>query len=262
MDNEKKLQIAKGILKKFIDGDCVTDDEILSDFPELRESEDERIRKWLVDYFGSIKETVWIHREFTCDQILSWLEKQKEQKPGTLTDGVKEYTIREDYTSAYYEERGYARGYNDGVRDSKLVSSKPPQKPVEPQDYSGLTDLERAIHRGFLCAGVENVPVTIIKETAKECLTQMKPAEWSEEDEKNREWILECLADGERKVLEFAEQYQAAFDWLKSLRPQPSWKPSEEQMAWLKLAVEEANEPLKSQLAELYKDIRENLIWK
>lgn len=42
------------------------------------------------------------------------------------------------------------------------------------QDYSGLSDLERAIHRGFLCAGVENVPVAIIKETAKECLELAK----------------------------------------------------------------------------------------
>ncbi|MBO4550859.1 MAG: hypothetical protein J5733_09025, partial [Bacteroidaceae bacterium] len=44
---------------------------------------------------------------------------------------------------------------------------------TEKQDYSSLNDLERAIHRGFLCAGVENVPVTIIKETAQECLTHL-----------------------------------------------------------------------------------------
>ena len=42
------------------------------------------------------------------------------------------------------------------------------------EDYSGMTDLERAIHRGFLCAGVVNVPRTIIEETAKDCLAQMK----------------------------------------------------------------------------------------
>ena len=45
------------------------------------ESEDERIRKWLADYFSSIKKTVWVHRDITCEQILEWLEKQKEQKP-------------------------------------------------------------------------------------------------------------------------------------------------------------------------------------
>ena len=62
-----------------------------------------------------------------------------------------------------------------------------------------------------------------------------KPAEWSEEDDIHREWILECLADGKRKVPEYAEQYQSAFNWLKSLRP--SWKPSEEQMKVLDKAI-------------------------
>jgi len=60
---------------------------------------------------------------------------------------------------------------------------------------------------------------------------EQKPAEWSKEDEEHRQWILECLADGKRKVPEFAEQYQAAFAWLKSIRP--SWKPSEEQIRLL-----------------------------
>ena len=49
-------------------------------FPELRESEDERIRKWLYDYFSRIGGKNWIHREFTCKQILAWLEKQKEEE--------------------------------------------------------------------------------------------------------------------------------------------------------------------------------------
>lgn len=40
------------------------------------------------------------------------------------------------------------------------------------QNGNNLNDLERAVHRGFLAAGVENVPVTIIKETAKDCLVQ------------------------------------------------------------------------------------------
>lgn len=69
-------------------------------------------------------------------------------------------------------------------------------------------------------------------------LEYLKPKqEWSEEDEIYREWILECLADGARKVPEYAEQYQSAYDWLKSLRPH--WKPSEQQIAFLGTAIEE-----------------------
>jgi len=103
-------------------------------FPELRESEDERIRKSLVLYFEKFKpQDMWDER-FSIGDVLAYLEKQK-----------------------------------DHFRDDT--------KMVEKQDYSSLNDLERAIHRGFLSAGVENAPVTLIKETAKECLEQMKPAE-------------------------------------------------------------------------------------
>ena len=103
-------------------------------FPELRESEDELIRKSLVGYFEKFKpQDMWDER-FSIGDVLAYLEKQK-----------------------------------DHFRDDT--------KMVEKQDYSSLNDLERAIHRGFLSAGVENAPVTLIKETAKECLEQMKPSE-------------------------------------------------------------------------------------
>lgn len=46
------------------------------EIPELAETEDEMTRKWLYDYFSSI-DKAWIHRDITCVQILSWLEKQK-----------------------------------------------------------------------------------------------------------------------------------------------------------------------------------------
>ncbi len=55
-------------------------------FPQLRESEDERIRKFLIDYFGIIKSTLsdgGIWKGFQIDEILAFLEKQKEQIPYT-----------------------------------------------------------------------------------------------------------------------------------------------------------------------------------
>lgn len=93
------------------------------------------------------------------------------------------------------------------------------QKPEEKQDYSGLNDLERAIHRGFLSAGVENVPVTIIKETAQECLAQMEPAAWSEEDEEKLNSIF--------SILHYVGNFK--FDsWIKSLPERFSPEPKQE----------------------------------
>lgn len=86
------------------------------------ESEDERIRKWLVDYFSSIKETVWIHRDITCGQILAWLEKQKINTEGDFGRG---------YDCGY--QAGYAVAMNEmkpkvatATLDSKSRKSRSP----------------------------------------------------------------------------------------------------------------------------------------
>ena len=54
-------------------------------FPELQESEDERIRKVLIDYFNRYKEQekhgIKTFNGIPTDDILAWLEKQGEPKP-------------------------------------------------------------------------------------------------------------------------------------------------------------------------------------
>lgn len=62
-----------------------------------------------------------------------------------------------------------------------------------------------------------------------------KPAEWSEEDELMRTVIIQTL---ERFGGRGTTGMQ--IDWLKSLRPQPHWKPSEEQMNCLCASVDAA----------------------
>ena len=131
------------------------------------------------------------------------------------------------------------------------------QKPVEKQDYSGLTDFEPAIHRGFLCAGVENVPVTIIKETAQDCLAKQK-AEWSEEDEVNIGWLIAYLKGDNAGEYYDEMMRESLADWLenrfKSIRP--SWKPSEEQMKRLADAVESWRGGIGyNELKSLYNDL-------
>ena len=199
--------------------------------PELRESEDERIRRELIEYLRGDLDDITTD---DTDRWIAWIEKQKEQKPHRFCDDTLEAIDK-------------AREFDEQE-----------QKLVEKQDYSGLTDFERAIHRGFLCAGVENVPVTIIRETAQDCLAHL-PAEWNEEDE-------EIIANAIKQLYSYANSYHNAnndtrekevrkvADKLQSLRPQPKqgkkglilteeqekefghlfsyphWKPSEEQV--------------------------------
>ena len=74
------------------------------------ESEDERIREWLVYYFKAIGKS-WLHRDISIEQILAYLEKQK----------VDIDKLRRDI---------YQSGYNDGYQHGKEDAQKE-QKPVE-----------------------------------------------------------------------------------------------------------------------------------
>ena len=60
-----------------------------------------------------------------------------------------------------------------------------------------------------------------------ECVYGEQKSAWSEEDESMLQNILECLKNGWRKLPTDILKYES---WLKSLRPQNRWKPSDEQM--------------------------------
>lgn len=255
-------------------------------FPELKESEDERIRRHLID----IVETYWgTTNDPGKAADLAWLEKQKELPTNDemlrtlrteyekgVADTIAKYeqeeqteelTIRlngvmQEYVKAGKdeEEQEYRlkcyQLFWDALGDSEFFKQKE-QKFTEKQDYSDLTDLERAIHRGFLVVGVENVPVTIIKETTQDCLAQMKqqkgangnekeipnkqkPTEWSEEDEEMRGTCIDLLEHFPRPSGEVIGPWKDCIAWLKSLRPPQycencklkrsieNWKPSDQ----------------------------------
>lgn len=219
---------------------------------------------------------VYDNEDHYCHNSISkWCEipseKQKEQKPsfGIYWHKIKKgerlpcraYVWNPDYEKHHdcFEGRLIANLENilvggdtwylpaDDVRNlpREGVDELPrEQKPAGKQDYSGLTDLERAIHHGFLSAGVENVPVTIIKETANECkrtqtiANENANAEWSEEDEDIRDTIIHDLKRLGGDIANVKPAYKKEIDWLKSIRP--SWKPSEEQMNCLCAAVDAA----------------------
>ena len=63
---------------------------------------------------------------------------------------------------------------------------------------------------------------------------EQKPAEWSEEDENNINSIISRLevdiSYWESRSKTRTNEDKKLIDWLKSLRPQNTWKPSDEQM--------------------------------
>jgi hypothetical protein len=93
-------------VRRYAEAGKISAEEILRRFPELQESEDERIRKELI---GHCKDLVRMNKDDKVmlsiyEPWLSWLEKQKEQKPG--------------------DEDRYMEGYMNGMNDA-LKGAKP-----------------------------------------------------------------------------------------------------------------------------------------
>ena len=180
-------------------------------FPELRESEDERIRKALIDGVRQIR----CKNDITQEQMIAYLEKQKEQKPaeqlgGTFTsyDMAKTFTEGQNYVIAHPKKFGLCK----------------------PAEWS-----EDTIRCGIREVGLTQHQIDWLK---KNVCPQPKQ-EWSEENEKmleiviaNYEYMFDKLRKGDDS--DGIADHILIMDWLKSLRPQPHWKPSEEQMDALK----------------------------
>ena len=92
---------------------------------------------------------------------------------------------------------------------------------------------------------------------------KQKPAKWSEEDEKLIEEVCRCLCE---YAGYYKEKDMEALDYhlfklslrLKSLCPQPHWKPSEEQMEALRVTLEYMPDTFKLRctLMTLYNDLK------
>ena len=112
MDYEKKyneaLERARKIHNEIINNEIIGfPDRIREIFPELRESEDERIRKWIIEEFK-------IHYDFESpslnpmvEKALAWLEKQKKQEnasASTMIPSCWEVEQKEQKPAEWSEE--------------------------------------------------------------------------------------------------------------------------------------------------------------
>lgn len=83
--------------------------------------------------------------------------------------------------------------------------------------------------------------------------------EWSEEDEKMLNQIIKDYERGNESWLkgQGSLPFGNRITWLKSLRPQNRWKPSDEQMEALKSSTYCQNKQMSKILFELYLDLKE-----
>lgn len=81
--------------------------------------------------------------------------------------------------------------------------------------------------------------------------------EWGEEDEKIRQSLINDLENAETEDEGVQKELNEDVAWLKSLRPQPHWKPSEEQLSALSDVLEESKGSRLAVLKDLYNRIKE-----
>lgn len=190
------------------------------------EDDDERIKNSLINLIKMSNEVggLALHK-WEADEMLAWLEKQ----------GSKDKFIE--------KEAGYE--WDADTKELKKI------------EQSELTEFEEAVKDMMDdykdAIGAYGATTEEVKEHAAYMLSliRQKPA-WSEEDEEHIDSLLKrldglCRNKFERTRFAISEDR----DWLKSLRPQNRWKPSDEQMMALLYHCSNG-----SVLSSLYNDLK------
>lgn len=221
--HEETLEIARSLIHK----DPSLKDWVVSKFPELKESEDEIIRKELIEFVKS--------RGGFKQEYIDFLEKQGEHKP--------------EIKYIYPKFR-----VGDVIEPAKPNGSYIPVrvKCIGKGGYYCESDDRKAVSSIPICNENEYV------------LTEQKPT-WSEEEENLFDLLSACVCYYINDPnLEYSKREKVSkeivpfIEMLKSLKPQTHWKPSEEQMDYLKKVYESYYfcDGERSALESLYNDLK------
>lgn len=175
-------------------------------FPELAESEDEKIRLKLIE---AVKGDMVIGGTKDKQLAIAWLEKQGEQKSIENING-------EDYGI-------------DGLWHAQHILERTLGKVEGYQSDDGILEHECAI-------------------SAVKSMYEQKPA-WSKQDETMLGEIIDFFENGTVKLQHDLSLYAS---YLKSLKERYTWKPSDEQLEALSIAMCGVDDPLFS----LYQDLK------
>lgn len=263
MDYEKKY---KEVLKQI--KECTPDEngfitiypqEI---FPELKESEDERIRKRIIHALhgdvlemSEIKEAItWLEKQGDKDKLI---EELGEYKAKYIQEVLQKH-LEEQKPVEWSEEddkirRALIRFHKstidiDGIKGADIIAWLEKQKPDnDAENVSVIANRDDEIFQA-ISVGLSDVfkecgwsdfgglPIEEIQAWLEK-QGEQKPVEWSEEDERNASYIcaaLDCYYRfrEDRNNTNGQEDLDKARNWLynklKSLRPQPKQEWSEE----------------------------------
>lgn len=208
-------------------------------FPELKES-DEMIRKELINFIKKEASSATLNaNRLKFKSMLALLEKQSDYNQ--LVEEMKE---RKELLS---KEKEKATSTNDklslggriAILEELLAFTKEKQDEQKPIDSYCKEN----------CKGFQETGKCYADGECKAKRDAEHNPAWSEEDERNFYWISTTIQ--ERPLTpKYTQQVHKILSWLKSLRPQPHWKPTDEQLMALRDAIDN------NEMESLYNDLK------
>ena len=184
-------------------------------FPELKESEDERIRKGLINYFNHHKNGINIFYGIKGDDILDWLERQSES-----SDQIRYWTEEEiePIISDYLRGAEHYGGMIARLRclKPKSLEKQAQKSTIEMKSAEESLGIDSDTYNEIVdeCIYGEQKSQRMISAEAKEAMYD-KPA-WSEEDTFKVQRICKYL--NEAKYYTDITEVRDCIEWLKSLK--------------------------------------------
>ena len=226
-DKAKRYDEALERAKKLYEQGTITE-SLSYVFPELKESEDEKIRKAIHIYFDWLdgRKDYAPKGKYTIRDMIAWLEKQGEQDP---------------YNGVSFKYNGHTWGMcarDNGVDillDRQLIKhlEKQGEQKQDPCEHCADKRLnchnfpcvkKRAFEQGKSALEVIN------EENVDNANNVEQNPSWSEEDKEILKISVENLTELKDR---FGKDYGRVGDcinWLKSIKDRCTWRPSDEQM--------------------------------
>ena len=217
-------------------------DVMLKVFPELKESEDEKIRKWLIDYLW--KEKIFLQEahssvennpKYRCVMdAIAWLEKQGRVKESQISQHENKM-CKENDDSLTSEDKQIMKEiaefiYNSAFKPKDIkkkekwltwLEKQGEQKPVwSERDEKMFRSLHNLIYvvRDCDCNSSEKKELSDWLESLKDRVQPQPKQEWGKEDEKYIRLSTDIINSALRAGFCVQLDRDRCVDWLKSLK--------------------------------------------
>lgn len=253
---KESLELARDYYKANLKLDKADENLVLEDiFPELKESEDEKIRKALLEMVhDTTGDELWVDYNVHKEDALAWLEKQGEKKPF-------------DYENANIQQKDFAPqedaprySIGDVLCDKSCATlNKDAQPNYEIVDIrnglyicdKGYIPISQQDEYELVAKKIEQKPAdkdmiealrTEYEKGRADAIAEMQKG-WSKVDEERIKNIISFL-DWDGATGKKGNPYQKEVDWLYSLknRVQPKQEWSEEDEEFLRRAINVAKD--------------------